>query len=122
MKIDVTEKYSKFIVNYLFYFLFPKIRNSYGNSRCFEYIGSNQIHYLPSSHVFNVICDVMNVSHDHFGNLHRTSRMTTEKSKQNESQIEDRQNLYFFLQFRDIGSCICKIFSHFMCTCKDFTK
>ena len=22
----------------------PKIRNSYGKSRCFEYIGSNQIH------------------------------------------------------------------------------
>ena len=40
---------------------------------------------------------VMNVSHDHFGNLRRTSQMTTErygkKSIQNESQIENRQNL-----------------------------
>ena len=36
----------------------------------------------------------MNVSHDHFGNLRRTSQMTAEKSIQNESQIENRQNLY----------------------------
>ena len=32
MKIDVTEKYSKFIIIY-FISYFPKIRNSYGNSR-----------------------------------------------------------------------------------------
>ena len=40
-----------------------------------------------------MISDVMNVSHDHFGNLRRTSQMTMEKSIQNESQIENRQNL-----------------------------
>ena len=41
----------------------------------------------------------MNVSHDHFGNLRRTLRMTTEKSIQNESQIENRQNCKFACNF-----------------------
>ena len=33
--------------NLIIYFIsyFPKINNSYGNSQCFEYIGSNQIQY-----------------------------------------------------------------------------
>ena len=35
---DVTEKDSKFIIEYLVCFLFSKNRNPYGNSRCFEYI------------------------------------------------------------------------------------
>ena len=34
---------SQLIIYFISYF--PKIRNSYGNSRCFEYIGSNQIQY-----------------------------------------------------------------------------
>ena len=38
--------------------------------------------------------DVMKRSHDHFGNLHRTSRMPTENdATQNESHIKNRQNL-----------------------------
>ena len=96
MKINVTEKYSKLIINIYFIPYFPKIRNSYGYSRCFEYIGSNQIQYYPSSHVFNVIGDVMNVSHDHFGNLRRTSRMTTEKyGKSNTKRKSNRKSIEF---------------------------
>ena len=41
-----------------------------------------------------------------------------EKAIQNESKIENQQNLFIFLQFRDIGSCICNV----TYTCKDFTK
>ena len=93
--MNITEKYSKFIINYLFYFLFSE-RNYYGNSQCFEYIGSNQIQYQPSSHVFNVIGDVMNVSHDHFGNLRRRSRMTTEKyGKINTKRKSNRKSTEF---------------------------
>ena len=54
MKIDVTEKESKFIIKFYFVSYFPKISNSYGNSRCFEQLVSNQ----TSSYVFNVIGDV----------------------------------------------------------------
>ena len=56
MKIDVTEKESKFILlDIYFVSYFPKIRNSYGNSRCFEHLVSNQ----TSSYVFNVIGDLI---------------------------------------------------------------
>ena len=34
---------SKLIIYFISHF--PKIRNSYGNRRCFEYIGSNQIQF-----------------------------------------------------------------------------
>ena len=89
MKIDGTEKYSKFIIIYL---IFRKLEIPTEIVDVFSIkdpIKSDINHH----HVFNVISDAINVSHDHFGNLCRTSRMTTEKSIQNESQIENRHNL-----------------------------
>ena len=67
----------------------------------------------------------MNVSHDHFGNLRRTSRMTTEKyGKINTKRKSNRKSTEFvnFLAVMRYRQLYLLDTTHIMCTCKDFTN
>ena len=59
------------------------------------------VYRIQSNPILTIItclqrCDVMNVSHDHFGNLRRTSRVTTEKyGKINAKRKSNRKSTEF---------------------------